>query len=101
MEFDLADDGTLTPLPQQNIDTGMGLERAAMLMQGVDSLFDIDTFQPLLDWIGERASAAYGSSDEATKALPRHRRARADCGVPRRRGRAPFERGPRLRAPPR
>jgi alanyl-tRNA synthetase len=68
MEFDLADDGTLTPLPQQNIDTGMGLERAAMLIQGVDSLFDIDTFQPLLDWIGERASAAYGSSDEATKA---------------------------------
>jgi alanyl-tRNA synthetase len=68
MEFDLADDGTLTPLPQQNIDTGMGLERAAMLMQGVDSLFDIDTFQPLLDWTGERASAAYGSSDEATKA---------------------------------
>ena len=68
MEFDLADDGTLTPLPQQNIDTGMGLERAAMLIQGVDSLFDIDTFQPLLDWIGERASAPYGSSDEATKA---------------------------------
>jgi alanyl-tRNA synthetase len=68
MEFDLADDGTLTPLPQQNIDTGMGLERAAMLMQGVDSLFDIDIFQPLLDWIGERASTAYGSSEEATKA---------------------------------
>jgi alanyl-tRNA synthetase len=68
MEFDLADDGTLTPLPQQNIDTGMGLERAAMLTQAVDSLFDIDTFQPLLEWIGQRASAAYGSSDEATKA---------------------------------
>ena len=68
MEFDLADDGTLTPLPQQNIDTGMGLERAAMLTQTVDSLFDIDTFQPLLEWIGERARAAYGSSDEATKA---------------------------------
>jgi alanyl-tRNA synthetase len=68
MEFDLADDGTLTPLPQQNIDTGMGLERAAMLQQGVDSLFDIDIFQPLLAWVGERASASYGSSDEATKA---------------------------------
>jgi alanyl-tRNA synthetase len=68
MEFDLADDGTLTPLPQQNIDTGMGLERAAMLLQGVDSVFDIDTFQPLLDWIGERANAAYRSSDDATKA---------------------------------
>jgi alanyl-tRNA synthetase len=68
MEFDLADDGVLTPLPQQNIDTGMGLERAAMLMQNADSLFDIDIFQPLLAWIGEHASAAYGSSDEATKA---------------------------------
>ena len=68
MEYDLAEDGTLTPLPQQNIDTGMGLERAAMLLQGVDSLFDIDTFQPLLAWTGERANAAYGSSDEATKA---------------------------------
>jgi alanyl-tRNA synthetase len=68
MEFDLAEDGTLTPLPQQNIDTGMGLERAAMLLQGVDSLFDIDSFRPLLDWVGERANQAYGSSDEATKA---------------------------------
>jgi alanyl-tRNA synthetase len=68
MEFDLAEDGTLTPLPQQNIDTGMGLERAAMILQGVDSVFDIDTFEPLLRWVGERAKFAYGSSDEATKA---------------------------------
>jgi alanyl-tRNA synthetase len=68
MEFDLDDDGTLTPLPQQNIDTGMGLERAAMLLQGVDSVFDVDTFEPLLDWVGERANAAYRSSDEVTKA---------------------------------
>ncbi|HKB20639.1 MAG TPA: alanine--tRNA ligase [Gaiellaceae bacterium] len=68
MEFDLADDGALTPLPRQNIDTGMGLERGAMLMQGVESLFDTDTFKPLLDWVGERADAAYGSSEEATKA---------------------------------
>src|SRR5919198_6522785 len=68
MEFDLAEDGTLTPLPQQNIDTGMGLERAAMLLQGVDSLFDIDTFRPLLDWVGTRATTPYGSSEQATKA---------------------------------
>src|SRR5919202_1443364 len=68
MEFDLAEDGTLTPLPQQNIDTGMGLERAAMLLQGVDSLFDIDTFRPLLDLVGTRATSPYGSSEEATKA---------------------------------
>jgi alanyl-tRNA synthetase len=68
MEFDLAEDGALTPLPQQNIDTGMGLERAAMLLQGADSVFDIDTFEPLLAWVGAKANAAYGSSDEATKA---------------------------------
>jgi alanyl-tRNA synthetase len=68
MEYDLAEDGTLTPLPRQNIDTGMGLERAAMLLQGVESVFDIDTFRPLTAWLGERANAAYGSSEEATKA---------------------------------
>jgi alanyl-tRNA synthetase len=68
MEFDLAEDGTLTPLPHQNIDTGMGFERAAMLLQDVDSFAEIDVLQPLLDWIGERANAAYGASDEATKA---------------------------------
>jgi alanyl-tRNA synthetase len=68
MEYDLAEDGTLAPLPRQNIDTGMGLERASMLLQGVDSVFDIDTFRPLTAWLGERANAAYGSSVEATKA---------------------------------
>src|ERR671934_670527 len=68
MEYDLAEDGELTPLPRQNIDTGMGLERAAMLLQDVDSLFDIDTFRPLIDWLRERANQEYGSSEEATKA---------------------------------
>jgi alanyl-tRNA synthetase len=68
MEFDLAEDGALTPLPQQNIDTGMGLERAAMLLQEADSFAEIDVLQPLLDWIGERANTTYGSSEEATKA---------------------------------
>src|SRR5205809_2692 len=68
MEFDLAEDGTLTPLPQQNIDTGMGFERAAMILQEVDSFAEIDILKPLLDWVGERANAEYGASDEATKA---------------------------------
>jgi alanyl-tRNA synthetase len=68
MEFDLAEDGTLTPLPQQNIDTGMGFERAAMILQEADSFAEIDILKPLLDWVGERANASYGSSDEATKA---------------------------------
>jgi alanyl-tRNA synthetase len=68
MEYDLAADGTLTPLPRQNIDTGMGLERASMLLQGVDSVFDIDTFRPLIEWVEQHAAEKYGASDEVTKA---------------------------------
>src|SRR5207253_3570973 len=45
MEFDLGADGSLTPLPKQNIDTGLGLERGAMLLQGVESIFDTDGYQ--------------------------------------------------------
>jgi alanyl-tRNA synthetase len=68
MEFDLAGDGTLTPLPKQNIDTGMGLERCAMLVQGAESIFDTDGFQLIMDWIAEESGVAYGESPEATKA---------------------------------
>ena len=51
MEFDLAADGSLTPLPKQNIDTGMGLERCAMLVQDVETIFDTDGFRLIMDWI--------------------------------------------------
>ena len=68
MEFDLAADGSLTPLPKQNIDTGLGLERGAMLLQGVESIFDTDGFQLIMDWIAEESGVAYGESPEATKA---------------------------------
>ena len=68
MEFDLHSDGTLTPLPNQNIDTGMGLERGAMLLQGADSIFDTDGFRLIMDWIERESGVAYGSSPVATKA---------------------------------
>ena len=68
MEFDLAGDGSLTPLPQQNIDTGLGLERGAMLLQDVDSIFDTDGFQLIMDWIEQESGVAYGTSPAATKA---------------------------------
>jgi alanyl-tRNA synthetase len=68
MEFDLGADGSLTPLPKQNIDTGMGLERGAMLLQGVDSIFDTDGFRLIMDWIAAESGVAYGASAEATKA---------------------------------
>jgi len=68
MEYDLGEDGTLTPLPKQNIDTGMGLERAAMLVQEVETIFDTDGFRLIMDWIEQESGVGYGSSDEANKA---------------------------------
>ena len=68
MEFDLGADGSLTPLPQQNIDTGLGLERGAMLLQGVDSIYDTDGYQQLMDWVAAESGVRYGDSPQATKA---------------------------------
>jgi alanyl-tRNA synthetase len=68
MEFELHADGSLTPLPKQNIDTGMGLERAARILQQVDSVYDTDGYQKIMAWIAEESGVAYGDSPEATKA---------------------------------
>jgi alanyl-tRNA synthetase len=68
MEYDLAADGKLTPLPQQNIDTGLGLERGAMLLQDVGSIFDTDGYQAVMRWVAEESGVSYGDSEQATKA---------------------------------
>ena len=68
MEYELHADGTLTPLPEQNIDTGMGLERAATTLQGVVSMYDTDGYQTIMRWIAEESGVAYGDSPEASKA---------------------------------
>jgi alanyl-tRNA synthetase len=68
MEFELHADGSLTPLPTQNIDTGMGLERAARVLQGVGSVYDTDGYQAIMSWIAEQSGVAYGESEEVNKA---------------------------------
>jgi alanyl-tRNA synthetase len=68
MEYELHPDGTLTPLPKQNIDTGMGLERMARVLQDVPSVYDTDGYQLIMDWIARQSGVAYGDSADATKA---------------------------------
>ena len=53
MEFDSAADGMLTPLPFKSIDTGMGLERMASALQGVDSNYKTDLFAPIIERLAE------------------------------------------------
>jgi alanyl-tRNA synthetase len=68
MEFDLGADGTLTPLPKPVIDTGLGLERTAAVIQNVISLYETDGFQEIMRWIEAESGVAWRSSQRATKA---------------------------------
>ena len=56
MQYNQAPDGTRTPLPRPSIDTGWGLERAAMILQGKNSVYETDLYMPLM----ERAGALVG-----------------------------------------
>jgi alanyl-tRNA synthetase len=58
MQFDRAADGTLSPLPKPSVDTGMGLERIAAVMQGVHSNYDIDLFKKLIRAAGRLAGTS-------------------------------------------
>lgn len=59
-QFDAHEDGTYTELDHKNVDTGMGLERMATIMQGVDSIFDVDTVKYIRDAVCQKAGVEYG-----------------------------------------
>ena len=65
MQFDRSADGTLTPLPKPSVDTGMGLERVAAIMQGAHSNYDIDLFASLI----RAAAKATGTTDLSSSSL--------------------------------
>jgi alanyl-tRNA synthetase len=69
MTYDLAEDGSLSELPMRNIDTGLGLERMAVIQQGVDSVFDTDLLRPLIDLAEELSGRAYEQDAAATRAM--------------------------------
>ena len=71
-------DGTRTPLPRKNIDTGLGLERLTMVMQGKDSVFDTDLFRPIIDRFASIANTTYGldtKHDVSLRVIADHGRA--------------------------
>ena len=61
-QFNNDGNGNYTELAQKNIDTGMGLERLACVMQGVDNLFEVDTVRKILDTVCEIAGKSYGKA---------------------------------------
>ncbi len=68
-------DGSYTPLPKKNIDTGMGLERTASVLQGVATNFDTDLFRPIIDQAAAILSVTYGialDQDVALKIIADH-----------------------------
>jgi alanyl-tRNA synthetase len=94
MQYDRAADGSLTPLPSKNIDTGAGLERLAAILQGVDSVFETDGFHPLITWAEGASGRRYGADgrdDRALRVLADHGRAMtflaADGVIPANEGR--------------
>ena len=69
MQYELQADGSLPELPSQNIDTGMGLERMAAILQDVESVYETDLFLPLVRFGEELSGRSYGQDDVTTRAL--------------------------------
>ncbi|MBM7613950.1 alanine--tRNA ligase [Alkaliphilus hydrothermalis] len=68
-QFDRDEAGNYNPLPNPNIDTGMGLERIACIMQGVDSIFDVDTMKYILEQVCEKTSAQYNQDTKTNTSI--------------------------------
>jgi len=69
MQFERSEDGAMTPLPKPSIDTGMGLERIAAVIQGKHSNYESDLFIPIIDTIAGVAGTRYGTNDRADTAM--------------------------------
>ena len=69
MQYNRKVDGSLEPLPNKVIDTGMGLERLCMALQGKKSNYDTDVFQPLIGRLGEMCGKKYGENKDVDIAM--------------------------------
>ena len=69
MSYELHEDGSLTKLPANNVDTGLGLERMAAILQNVDSVFQTDAFSPLVGLAEEMSGRSYEQDRATTRAM--------------------------------
>ncbi|OWM80472.1 hypothetical protein CDL15_Pgr019752 [Punica granatum] len=67
MQYNKKDDGTLEPLKQKNIDTGMGLERVARILQKVPNNYETDLIYPIIEKAAELANVSYAFANDQTK----------------------------------
>ena len=69
MEYSKTELGTFEPLKQKNVDTGMGLERALMVVQGKKTVFDTELFAPIFAAVSARTGKTYGSDQETDRIM--------------------------------
>ncbi len=69
MQFNRRADGSLEPLPQRHVDTGMGFERLCMAVQGKRSNYDTDVFTPIIEEISQLTGLTYGKDDNVDVAM--------------------------------
>ncbi|MEA2363982.1 MAG: alanyl-tRNA synthetase [Thermoleophilaceae bacterium] len=69
MQYELHEDGSLTELPMKSIDTGLGVERMAAILQNVESVFETDELRPLVEFGEQRSGRSWGQDFETTRAL--------------------------------
>ncbi len=82
MQFERMADGSLVPLPNKHVDTGMGFERLCMAIQGKQSNYDTDVFQGTIQFLAQKAGKQYGNekwADIAMRVIADHIRAIAFC----------------------